>query len=169
MLARPCSNCGPTILSQSMNRLIALVMKLLLPVMVQVTFVLSPMGLMVNSVSLTPANGRMNSRRIRTWSFGTLSVIVMFPAPTFLLPSQANLAPSPLVGPSNVDFALGSILAQGDQASQLWKLFNCAKTADGDADIVLERVTVKAAGREAMKIARSAMTTAKPIKTLRSM
>src|SRR5436190_3782463 len=124
MLARPFSNCGPTILSQSMNRLIALVMKLLRPDIVHVTFVLSPAGVIVNSVSLTPAKGRTNSRRMRTWSFGTASVMVMLPAPTSLLPSQANLAPSPLVGPSKVDFALGSILAQGDQASHLWKSFS---------------------------------------------
>src|SRR3954471_21714566 len=136
MFARPCSNCGPTILSQSMNRLMALVMKLFLPVMVQVIFVLSPTGLRVKSVSFTPAKGRTNSRRIRTWSLGTLSVIVMFPAPMFLLPSQAHLAPSPPGGPSNVDFALGSILAQGDQASHLWKSLSWAKTAEGAADTI---------------------------------
>src|SRR3954470_22915244 len=124
MLARPFSNCGPTILSQSINRLMALVMKLLRPDMVQVTFVWSPAGLIVNIVSLTPAKGRTNSRRMRTWSFGTLSVIVILPAPTSLLPSHVNLAPSPLVGPSKVDLALGSILAHGDQASHLWKSFS---------------------------------------------
>src|SRR4051812_41040935 len=117
MLARPFSNWGPTILSQSMKRLIALVMKLLRPDMAQVTLVLSLMGLNVNSVSLTPAKGRMNSSRMRMWSFGALSVISMLPAPTSLLPSQANFAPLPMVGPENEFLQSGSIFAHGDQTS----------------------------------------------------
>src|SRR3954469_6997935 len=92
----------------------------------------------------------------------------MLPAPTSLLPSQANLAPSPLVGPSNVDLALGSILAHGDQASHLWKSFSCAKTAAGEAAIAAERETVNSAGRVPMKMASRTMTTATPMRILMS-
>src|ERR1043165_1463310 len=169
MLARPFSNCGPTILSQSMNKLMALVMNLFLPDIVQETLVLSPIGLNVKRVSFTPANGRMNSSRMRMWSFGMLSVIVMLPAPTSLLPSQANLAPLPLVAPSNVDLAFGSIFAQGDQASHLWKSFTWLKTAAGVADIVAERDTLNSDGRVAMKMASRARTTTMPRMILRIM
>ena len=93
MLARPFSNWGPTILSQSMKRLMALVMKLFWPDMVQVTLVLSPTGLNVNSVSLTPAKGRMNSRRMRMWSFGTLSVIVHVAGADVVVAVPGKLAP----------------------------------------------------------------------------
>src|SRR5215467_1070437 len=158
MLARPCSNWGPTIFSQSMKRLMAFPMKPFLPDMVHVTFVLSPMGFKVKRVSLTPANGRTNSRRILTRSFGALSTISILPAPTSLLPSQANLAPLPLEAPSKEFLQLGSSLAQGDHASHLWKSLSWLKTAVGVAAMVAERDTLKSDGRVAMKIRRRAMT-----------
>src|SRR5437899_1291825 len=61
--ARPCSNCGPTIFSQSRNRLTSLPMKLFLPYIAHVTTVLSPAGLKVNSTVLVPSIGRFQSMR----------------------------------------------------------------------------------------------------------
>src|SRR5207237_9347173 len=95
--------------------------------------------------------------------------MVMLPAPTFLLPSQRKSAPLPRAWPSDVDFASGSILAQGDQASHLWKSLTCANTADGGADMVAERVTLNVDGRVAMKMANSTTTTAIPMSMLRNM
>src|SRR5262245_47890370 len=56
--ASPCSNRGPTILSQSMKRLISLPMKPFLPYIAHVTAVLSPAGLKVKSTVATPSIGR---------------------------------------------------------------------------------------------------------------
>src|SRR6185369_6508430 len=97
--ARPCSNCGPHILSQSMNRLTSLPMKLFLPYMAHVTTVLSLAGLKVKSTVDVPSIGRFQSMRIRTSSPGLLSVMVAEPAPMSLLPSQLHAAPTPESGP----------------------------------------------------------------------
>src|SRR5258708_7402719 len=80
-------------------------------------------------------------------SFGRLSVIVMLPSPTFILPAQLILAPAPTDGPSNVLLAAGSNFAQGDQASHLCRSFTCANTMAGGADIVAMRVTLNSDGR----------------------
>src|SRR5258705_8582693 len=50
----PFSNCGPHILSQSMNRLTTLPIKLFLPYIAHVTMVLSPRGLKVKSTGAVP-------------------------------------------------------------------------------------------------------------------
>src|SRR5262245_42087223 len=97
--ARPFSNCGPHILSQSMKRLINLPMNLFLPYMAQVTTVLPPSGLKVKSTVAVPSMGRFQSIRQRTSSPGLLSMIVQLPAPTSLLPSQLHTAPTPEAGP----------------------------------------------------------------------
>src|SRR6185369_3596381 len=98
-LARPCSNCGPHIFSQSINRLTSLPMKLFLPYIAQVTTVLSPSGLNVKSTVLVPSIGRFQSMRNRTSSPGLLSMMVLLPAPMLLFPSQLHTAPTPESGP----------------------------------------------------------------------
>src|SRR4029450_3885561 len=95
----PFSNCGPPILSQSMNKLISLPVKLFLPYMAHVTTVLPPSGLNVKSTVLVPSMGRFQSIRQRTSSPGLLSTIVQLPAPMSLLPSQLQTAPTPESGP----------------------------------------------------------------------
>src|SRR5262245_54438351 len=137
MLAKPSSYCSPIIFSQFTSRPNALPMKFDSPDMVQVTSVRRPAGLKVNSTSLVALNGRSKSSLMRISSLGRLSTMVMLPAPDFL-PNHANFAPRPLEGPSNVLLAPGSILAQGDQASQLWKLLTCAKIASAGAFIVAD-------------------------------
>src|SRR5688572_6303359 len=97
--ASPFSNCGPQILSQSMNRLITLPMKLFLPYIAHVTTVLSPSDLNVKSTVAVPSIGRFQSIRQRTSSPGMLSIMVELPAPTSRLPSQLHTAPTPDSGP----------------------------------------------------------------------
>src|SRR3954453_21776236 len=98
-LASPCSNCGPHILSQSINMLTNLPIKLLWPYIAQVTTVLSPSGLKVKSTVAVPVIGRFQSIRQRTSSPGLLSTMVELPAPMSLLPSQLHTAPTPESGP----------------------------------------------------------------------
>src|SRR6266850_7758683 len=117
--ARPFSNCGPQILSQSMNRLITLPMKLFLPYIAHVTTVLLPSGLNVKSTVAVPSMGRFQSIRQRTSSSGLLSMIVQLPAPTSLLPSQLHTAPTPDSGPPYVFFTLGSSFMNGFQTANL--------------------------------------------------
>ena len=94
----------------------------------------------MNSAVLVAANGFRNSSLIRTSSFGRLSVIVMRPSPTLLLPAHAKTAPVPAGAPSKVFRAAGSSLAHGDHASHLWKSFTWANTAAGGAAMVAVRV-----------------------------
>ena len=82
-----------------MKRPIALLTKLFVPDMVHVTTVWPPSGLKVNSAMFVPLKGLRKSSRNRTNWPGWLSVMVMLPAPTLLLPSQAKLAPTPSGGP----------------------------------------------------------------------
>src|SRR5579871_1118134 len=84
--ARPFSNWLPTILSMFMKSPINLQIKLLFPNMLQVTIVLLPFGLNVNSAILVAAKGFRNSSLILINSTGRLSVRVMRPVPTCLLP-----------------------------------------------------------------------------------
>src|SRR5262245_55675689 len=72
--------------------------------------------------------------------------MVMRPSPTFLLPDQVKMAPVPDEDPSKEFFAVGSSFAQGDHASQLWKLFTCANTDGGGAEIAVDRWTRKVDG-----------------------
>src|SRR5258708_1623942 len=83
---------------------------------------------------------------MRTNSLGRLSISVMVPSPTSLLPDHLKMAPVPSDGPSKEFLAAGSSFAQGDQACQLWKSFTCANTSDGGAEIVAVRVTRNSAG-----------------------
>ena len=85
---RPFSNCPPTILSQSMKSPAALAMKLFVPAMLHVITVFSPSAWNVNSAVFVAAKGLRNSIRQRTSSPGRLSVIVIVPSPTSLLPAQ---------------------------------------------------------------------------------
>src|SRR5438093_10462820 len=107
--------------------------------MLHVTAVRSPAGLNVNSAVLVAAKGFTNSSLILTSSLGRLSVIVMRPSPTLLLPAHANIAPWPAGAPSNEFFAAGSSFAHGDQACQLWKSLTCANTAGAGAAMVVLR------------------------------
>src|SRR5919204_2193409 len=100
-----------------MNKQIARDRKLFCPNMAQVTAVRLPSGLNVNSAVLVPAIGCTKSSLILMRSAGRLSVTVMRPSPTLLLPAQAKTAPSPADAPSKVVLALGSSFAQGDHAS----------------------------------------------------
>ena len=98
-----------------------------------------PSGLNVNSDVFVPFHGFTKSTRILICSSGLLSTSVMRPSPTSSLPAQWKMAPSPEDGPSNVALALGSSLAHGDQASQLWKSLTSANTAAGGATTIVER------------------------------
>src|SRR5215467_5910336 len=97
-------------------------------------------------------------------SLGRLSVIVMRPSPTFLLPAQAKAAPVPARGPSNVCFAAGSSFAHGDHASQLWRSFTWAKTTGAGAATTAERSTRKSEGRVATITQKTPVTTTKPMR-----
>src|SRR3990172_6192094 len=100
MLASPFSNWPPTILSMLMNRQNALAMKM-------------------NSVVLVASKGFVKSSLILIRSLGRLSVIVMLPSPTSLLPDHLKIAPVPAAGASNEFLAAGSSFAHGDHASHL--------------------------------------------------
>src|SRR6267154_914680 len=78
------------------------------------------------------------------------------------------MEPAPVGAPSYVCFMVGSSLAHGDQLSQLWKSFTCAKAAVGGACMVAERVMQKSAGRVATNATIAAMTTAIPIRMYQS-
>jgi hypothetical protein len=86
--ANPCSKSPPIIRSMSMNRPIALTMKLFRPVKLHVTAVRSPSALKANSAVLVALKGLANSSLIRISSFGRLSVMVERPSPTSLLPAH---------------------------------------------------------------------------------
>src|SRR5260370_715853 len=83
-----------------MNRQIARETKLLWPNMAQVTAVRLPSGLNVNSAVLVPAIGCTKSSLILMNSAGRLCVSVMPPSPIWLLPAQAETAPSPADRPA---------------------------------------------------------------------
>src|SRR5262249_30674743 len=87
--ANPCSNFSPTILSQFTKSPIALPAKLFCPAMVQVTKVLPPSGLKLKVAVFVAWKGFVNSSLISMNSLGRLSMIVMHPSLTFLLPDQA--------------------------------------------------------------------------------
>src|SRR5262245_54909614 len=95
----------------------------------QVTAVWSPSGLKSNCDVPVPSCGFTIATLILTRSLGRLSTMVTFPSPTSLLPDQVIAAPCPASGPSKPILAAGSSLAQGDQASHLWKSFTCANTS----------------------------------------
>jgi hypothetical protein len=71
---------------------------------------------------------------------GWLSMMVILPWPTLLLPDHAMDAPRPSAAPENVGVAFGSSLAHGDHASHLCRSLTCGKTFSGDAEIFNERV-----------------------------
>ena len=106
--------------------------------------------------------GFTKSSLIRIRSFGRLSVTVMRPSPTSSLPAQMKTAPSPERGPSNVALALGSSLAQGDQASQLWKSFTCANTRSGGAATAAVRATRYSLGCMATTMRKTTTSAANP-------
>jgi hypothetical protein len=144
----------------------ALVVKLYLPVMSQVTSVSFPFGRNVNSTGLSHAKGLTNCNRIRIISHGLLSVIVVFPAPTWLFPDHWYSAPTPSGGPAYVFLIFGSYLSQGDHFGQCRKSFTSGKIADGSAAIDIERVTRNGPGRLEMNTANRPIMTTSPIKTL---
>src|ERR1043166_4540276 len=74
------------------------------------------------------------------------------------------MAPVPAGGPSKVCFMVGSSLAQGDHASQLWKSFTWANTIGGGAEIVALRTTRYSGGCSATTIRKTITTTASPIR-----
>src|SRR5204862_2713328 len=115
----PCSKAPPIILSMLMTRWIALATKFFRPVMVHVTAVCSPRGSKVNSAMLLARKGFSKSSLIRIRSLDRLSVIVMRPSPTWLLPDQAYIAPAPDGAPSQLLCMPGSSLSQVDHAADL--------------------------------------------------
>src|SRR5688572_5040997 len=100
----------------SMKMDMALLMKLALPSMDQVTLVVAPSGLRSKPVSASEANGSMNSSFCRTRLGEVDSTMVIFPLPTSLFPSQAYVAPTPLDGAESVARIPGSRLCQGDHS-----------------------------------------------------
>src|SRR3954466_3817146 len=99
-LARPASKSPPTILSMLKNTWKIFAQYGALPFIVQVTVVLSPVGVSVNSTLLCAVIGRVMFRSSATLDGAGASVISMLPPPTLLLPSQAYVAPLPaVVGP----------------------------------------------------------------------
>ncbi len=77
---------------------------------------------------------------------GRLSIIVIRPSPAFLFPAQAEIAPVPAGGPSNVYLQAGSIFAHGDHASHLRKSLMCGKILSGGATMPVDRVTQNSFG-----------------------
>src|SRR5205823_9747348 len=77
--ARPASKSLPIILSMSMKTHITLAMNALRPVMVQVTFVLSPADCIANSAVLRPSKGLMKWRSITIREGGVDSMISIRP------------------------------------------------------------------------------------------
>src|SRR5262245_6827653 len=140
-VARPASNWLPIMLSMLMKRPIALATKFFSPDRLQVTAVCSPSGLNVNSAVAVDANGFTKSSWIRISSFGRLSVMVMRPSPTLLLPDHAETAPTPAAGPLKVYFAAGSSFAQGFHVWNLRKSLTWANRATGGAAMRAVRVT----------------------------
>src|SRR5919201_329058 len=114
--------------------------------MVQVTSVLSPLGLKAKSELIEPSKGLMKSTLSLMASFGSLSTMVILPSPTLSLPDQPIDAPCPASGPSKVIFAAGSSLAHGDQASHLCRSFTCPNTASAGAAIAVVRSTRNSEG-----------------------
>src|SRR5687767_10145217 len=167
--ASPFSKSAPTILSIFMNMQKALHMKLFSPFMVQVTTVCSPFGSNENSAALVAANGLKNSSLMRTNSPGWLSVSVMRPSPTSLLPTHEYIAPGPAAGPSYDRFSAGSFFSHGDQARHLRKSFTCSNTASGGAPIVAERTMRNFDGRIATTTRNSTTTTASPMRMILNM
>src|SRR6185503_19933786 len=80
---------------------------------------------------------------------GRLSVMVILPSPTSLLPAQLIAAPFPAGGPSKEFFAFESSFIHGDQASHFFSSFTCGKMATAGARIVAERETWKSPGCKA--------------------
>src|SRR6267142_2007157 len=126
--------------------------------MLHVTAVRSPSGLNVNSAVFVASKGFRNSSLILTSSLGRLSVIVMRPSPTLLLPAQEKAAPLPAGAPSNEFLAVGSSFAHGDQASQLWKSVTCANTAGAGGAMVARRSMRNSDGCIATSTASTPMT-----------
>src|SRR5438132_5492792 len=86
MSASPFSKLAPINRSMPTNRCTTFVTKLRWPTMLHVTAVRWPSGLNVNSAVLVAAKGFRNSRLTLISSDGRLSVSVMRPSPTCLLP-----------------------------------------------------------------------------------
>src|SRR6185437_7371972 len=82
---------------------------------------------------------------------GWVSVMVMRPSPTLLLPDQAMDEPGPDSGPLKVLLAFGSIFAHGDQASHLRNVFTLSNTTSAGAAMRPVRATRKSDGRVATK------------------
>src|SRR5262249_17074019 len=91
----------------------------------------------------------MNSRWMVTLSGGRLSVIVMRPSPTRLLPDQAYTAPGPAGAPETSFFIAGSSFSHGDHSGHLRKSFTYSCTTAGGAAMIREREIVNSEGRVA--------------------
>src|SRR5262245_48917020 len=89
-LARPSSKSFPTIPSIGLTTENALPMKLCLPSIAHVTLVVVGLsGLSVNEMSAVDGNGSIISSFCVTFSPGLVAVMLIFPLPTSLFPSQA--------------------------------------------------------------------------------
>src|SRR5712692_8348968 len=97
-LARPVSNCLPTMPSMSKTTCTTLATYGSGPCMAHVTSVESPLGTRVNTTLLWASNGLTKSRSIATRE-GAASVISMRPSPTSRLPCHAYTAPLPFTAP----------------------------------------------------------------------
>ena len=164
-LARPFSNSGPHILSQSIKRLITLPMKPFEPYMLHVTSVLPVTGLKVKSRVLVPCIGSFQSILKRTSSPGLLAMIVLVPAPTLLSPFQLHTAPTPEGAPENVFRTFGSSFIHGFHFWNLWWSLTCSNSAAGEALRVALRSTLKLLGCMAAT-ARKTTTTAARVRRI---
>src|SRR6267142_4935103 len=112
----------------------------------QTTFVLSPSVANVQREIGLPWSPK--SRATVRLSYGTLSVIVSLPVPTFFgSPTQLWVAPTPHSGPVMVTFMVGSIAAQGDHLLNIRKPLTIVNTVARGAAIVTLRSTCTFCGR----------------------
>src|SRR5690349_19119539 len=94
-------------------------------------------------------NGFRNSSFCVSELGAVASVVVIRPSPASLFPTQEYEAPTPLDGPSNVTFMLGSSFCHGDHSWKRWRSFTTANTASGAAPIDWLRSTWYVGGRVA--------------------
>src|SRR5450432_2952770 len=164
---RPSSKSPPIILSMFITSENALPTKLFLPSSDQVTRVLAgPVDLKSKAVSATDWKGSMNSSRSARRSGGCWSVMVIFPLPTFLFPSQAYDAPTPDVVAVNVLCMSASRLSQGDHWPQVFRSPTVANTVAAVAPTSSDRSTWSASGRVAITTSKATTATARTNKTL---
>src|SRR6516225_2505749 len=103
--------------------------------MAQVTRLPPDSGAIVKRTSLVDLNGFRNSSFCVSDPGRVASVVVMRPSPTLSLPTHVYEAPTPLAGPSNVTFIVGSSFCHGDHSWKRCRSFTTANTWSGVAAV----------------------------------